>query len=155
MPVLDSASNMAKPERRKTGDTDSAPSSCPCGSQRTYAACCGLLHKSGIAPNAEALMRSRYSAYVLGLEDYLLASWHPTTRPQCLDLLGENPPAKWLGLEVKRHTDTGPGNAIVEFVARVRIAGRAQRLHEISRFVLEDGRWYYLDAIDKTGTMDN
>lgn len=92
-------------------------------------------------------MRSRYSAYVLGLEGYLLATWHPSTRPPALDLASE-PQPKWLGLEVKVQTEAGD-RATVEFVARYRVGGRAQRLHEISRFVREDGGWYYLDAIDE------
>lgn len=89
-------------------------------------------------------MRSRYSAYVLGLEDYLLATWHPSTRP--------DPPVaapagtQWLGLEVRRHQAQDADHAVVEFVARSRLAGRATRLHETSRFVREDGRWWYVDG---------
>jgi len=90
-------------------------------------------------------MRSRYCAYVLGHADYLLATWHPSTRPAGLDL-EEEPRPKWLGLEVKRHEVTGQDQAIVEFVARYRVGGRGQRLHEISRFVREEGRWYYFDG---------
>jgi SEC-C motif-containing protein len=90
-------------------------------------------------------MRSRYSAYVLGLEDYLLATWHASTRPAVLDLGSEAPP-KWLGLEVKACAEN-EDSATVEFVARCRVGGRAQRLHEISRFVREDGRWYYVDGV--------
>lgn len=90
-------------------------------------------------------MRSRYSAFVLGLRDYLLATWHPATRPAELELTTE-PPTKWLGLEVKRTAATGTDTATVEFVARHKIGGRAHRLHETSRFVREDGRWYYLDG---------
>lgn len=89
-------------------------------------------------------MRSRYSAYALGREDYLLATWHASTRPAALDLAAA-PPPKWLGLEVKAHTATDDA-ATVEFVARCKIGGRAQRLHETSRFVREDGRWYYVDG---------
>jgi SEC-C motif-containing protein len=90
-------------------------------------------------------MRSRYSAFVLGLRDYLLATWHPSTRPAELELATE-PPTKWLGLEIKHAADTGTDAATVEFVARYKIGGRAHRLHETSRFVREDGRWYYLDG---------
>ena len=90
-------------------------------------------------------MRSRYSAYVLQLEDYLLATWHPSTRPAALDL-GATPPPKWLGLQVKAHTETN-STASVEFVARYRVGGRAQRLHEVSRFLREDGRWYYVSGV--------
>lgn len=103
------------------------------------------MHQGDAAPDAEALMRSRYSAYVLGLEAYLLASWHPSSRPSHLDLADGAPP-KWLGLEIRRHETDGPNHAVVEFVARCKIGGRAQRLHEISRFVREDGRWCYLDG---------
>jgi SEC-C motif-containing protein len=119
--------------------------SCPCGSGRPYAACCGRLHAGAEAtPSAEALMRSRYSAYVQKLSEYLLATWHPTTRPSELDLSADD--SKWLGLEVKRHTVLDDSHATVEFVARYRIAGRGHRLHELSRFVREDGRWYYVDG---------
>ncbi len=89
-------------------------------------------------------MRARYSAFVLGLEAYLLNSWHPSTRPANLAL---EPGVRWLGLTVKRHAHTGPDSATVEFVARSRQGGGpAQRLHEVSRFVREDGRWFYLDG---------
>lgn len=93
-------------------------------------------------------MRSRYSAYVLGLGDYLLATWHPSTRPQQLDL-AEPPGSRttWLGLSIKRHITSGDEQATVEFVARYRVGGaRARRLHERSRFVREDFTWYYLDG---------
>lgn len=90
-------------------------------------------------------MRSRYSAFVIGDAAYLLATWHPWTRPATLDL-DEGARPGWLGLEVRRAQVTGPDTAVVEFVARYRVAGRAHRLHETSRFVREDGRWYYLDG---------
>lgn len=88
-------------------------------------------------------MRSRYSAFVERRADYLLASWHPSRRPATIDF---EPCCKWLGLEIRCARPTGPDSAEVEFVARSRHAGRAQRLHEVSRFVREDGRWYYLDG---------
>ncbi len=91
-------------------------------------------------------MRSRYSAYVLAREDYLLATWHTSTRPTALGLATQQPAPTWLGLSVKRHQCVGD-QATVEFVARLRHGGgRAQRLHEVSRFVREQGRWYYLDG---------
>ena len=90
-------------------------------------------------------MHSRYSAYVLGLEPYLLATWHASTRPTALDLDKETSP-RWLGLDIKRHQATGPDSAVVEVVARYKTGGRAHRLHEVSRFVREDGRWYYVDG---------
>ncbi|HEU4670541.1 MAG TPA: YchJ family metal-binding protein [Dyella sp.] len=119
---------------------------CPCGLPREYADCCGALHAGGVAADAEALMRSRYSAYVRGDEAYLLASWHPGTRPPALDLAAQSPAPTWLGLDVKRHVPDGD-RAVVEFVARLRHGGgKAQRMHEVSRFVREDGRWYYVDG---------
>jgi SEC-C motif-containing protein len=116
---------------------------CPCGGP-SYAACCESIHHGTSAASAEALMRSRYSAYVMMLEDYLLATWHPDTRPTTLDLADDG--SKWLGLEVKRHEESAD-TAIVEFVARYKIAGRAHRLHEISRFVHENERWFYVDGV--------
>ena len=132
---------------------------CPCGSGETYVNCCGPFHvgpgadsrgnnaidpagKGLVAPTPEALMRSRYCAYVLGLIDYLLATWHPSTAPGELELS----PVKWLGLEVL-HAQTAGDAGVVEFVARMRdSSGRAQRMHETSRFVREGGRWYYIDG---------
>lgn len=90
-------------------------------------------------------MRSRYSAYVLQREDYLLKSWYASTRPAQLGL-ADDVPTKWLGLEVKRHEQQNENRAIVEFVARYKVNGRAYRLHEVSRFVYENGRWFYLDG---------
>lgn len=117
---------------------------CPCGSGRAYDACCGPAHRGIAADSAQALMRSRYSAYVLGDVDYLLASWHASTRPAAL---ATEPGTRWLGLDVRRHAMTGADTATVEFVARYKLGGApAVRLHEVSRFVREDGRWYYLDG---------
>jgi SEC-C motif-containing protein len=121
-----------------------AADACPCGSGRRYSQCCQPWHDGAAAPTAEALMRSRYTAYVLGMEGYLLSTWHPSTRPEKLDLQAEGQP-KWLGLTVKLHLPAGDA-AQVEFVARYREGGRGHRLHEISRFVREDGRWSYVDG---------
>ncbi len=116
---------------------------CPCGGG-AYARCCGPFHAGEAVPaTAEQLMRSRYSAYVLGLDDYLLATWHPQTRPAAQDLQGDE--ARWLGLDLRSAQEQGDA-ATVEFVARYKIAGRAHRLHESSRFLREDGRWFYLDG---------
>ena len=94
--------------------------------------------------DAEALMRSRYAAFVALDRDWLLATWHPSTRPASLDL---DPSIKWLGLDVKEHRQIDDRRAEVEFVARFRSGGgRAQRLRERSRFVREGGRWYYVDG---------
>ena len=124
---------------------------CPCGRLSAagrplaYTSCCGRYHAAGAepAPDAESLMRSRYSAFVLQQADYLLASWHASTCPSALDFeVG----ARWLGLQVRGHSRTGADSAEVEFVARYRLQGRAVRLHERSRFVCEGGRWYYVDG---------
>jgi SEC-C motif-containing protein len=122
---------------------------CPCESGQTYADCCAVWHnglqKSAHAPTPESLMRSRYSAYALGMIDYLLATWHPSTAPGELELQ----PVKWLGLEV-RHAQTTGDAGVVEFIARYRDNGRGMRLHEISRFVRESGRWTYIDGEQPT-----
>ena len=90
-------------------------------------------------------MRSRYVAYTQGLEPYLLSTWHSSTRPAALNL-HEEPLPNWIGLSIKRHESKDNDHAIVEFVARYKIGGRAYRLHETSRFVREDGRWFYVDG---------
>ena len=118
---------------------------CPCGSGRTLAACCGRYHAGEPAPDAESLMRSRYSAYVLSLEDYLRATWHPATCPAALEL-DAVPRPQWLGLVVKSHTQLDETHATVEFVARYKLNGRAFRLHEVSRFERVGGRWLYVDG---------
>ncbi len=121
----------------------SKPAPCPCGAAN-YSTCCGRYHNGAVAPDAATLMRSRYSAYVLKLEAYLLATWHPDTRPASLDLAADN--CKWLGLEVKKFIQESADCATVEFVARYKTGGRAHRLHEISRFVRDGERWFYVDG---------
>jgi SEC-C motif domain protein len=116
---------------------------CPCGSGKPYSACCEPAHNGTPALTAEALMRSRYTAYVLGLEAYLLKTWAAETRPTALNL-SDDVHAKWLGLQVKRAENISETTAIVEFIARYKINGKAERLHEISQFVRVDGCWYYL-----------
>lgn len=120
---------------------------CPCGASVRYAACCGRWHAGPLhlqAPTAEALMRSRYSAYVLGLLDYLRDTWHPRTRPALLE--PTEPGLRWLGLDVKRQTVIDADHASVAFVARSKLGGRAHRLHETSRFERVDGRWFYVEG---------
>ena len=122
---------------------------CPCGRTQakgppcTLSACCGPYHAGQAAPDAESLMRSRYSAFVRGDVPYLLATWHGSQRPAELTLEAG---AKWLGLEIKLHRMTGTDRAEVEFVARFRVGGKAVRQHERSRFVREEGRWFYVDG---------
>jgi len=117
---------------------------CPCDTGLPYHACCGRWHAGAErlqAPDAQALMRSRYSAFVLDDLAYLLDTWHASTRPAALE---PNPAGlKWLGLQIKRYVAQDEAHAIVEFVARSRLNGRASRMHETSRFVRED-RWYYV-----------
>ena len=90
-------------------------------------------------------MRSRYSAFVLDRADYLLATWHPSTRPAAL--APSEPGLRWLGLEVRAHRQIDVDHAEVEFVARSKCGGRAHRHREQSRFVREQGRWLYLDGV--------
>jgi SEC-C motif domain protein len=123
------------------------PDPCPCCSGNRYAACCGRWHAGPQqlqAPDAESLMRSRYSAYVRGLGSYLQDTWHPRTRPAEAPVFQAG--VQWLGLEIKSRRSTGEHNAEVEFVARSKVGGCAHRLHENSRFVCEGGRWYYVDG---------
>lgn len=116
---------------------------CPCSPDRDYAACCAPLHAGAPAADAAALMRSRYSAYALGLHGYVLDTWHASTRPTAIE---PDEAVRWLGLDVREQVADGD-TAEVEFVARWRAGGaRAQRLHERSRFVREDGRWFYVDG---------
>lgn len=124
-----------------------SPCPCPCDPARHYGACCGRWHAGALhlqAPDAEALMRSRYSAYVLGLTDYLRDTWHANTRPAAA--IPFEPGLRWLGLEVRRHRVIDEDHAEVEFIARSKLGGRAHRLQETSRFVREAGRWFYVDG---------
>jgi SEC-C motif domain protein len=117
---------------------------CPCGSGGLYRECCGLWHAGAPAPDAQSLMRSRYSAYVLCNEQYLLETWHPRTRPDSIPFSKNQ---KWLGLSIVDAGNTGSDSAEVEFVARSRVSNAAAvRQHERSRFVREGGRWFYVDG---------
>jgi len=118
-----------------------SPPPCPCDPNTAYSQCCKPLHEGLPAPTAQALMQSRYSAFVLGHVDYLLSTWHPSTRPPVLALES----TKWLGLTLKQSSTT-EDTAKVEFVARYKVQGKAYRLHETSRFVREHGRWFYVDG---------
>jgi SEC-C motif-containing protein len=126
---------------------------CPCGGG-AYARCCGPFHAGEAVPaTAEQLMRSRYSAYVLGDTAYLRRTWHPSTCPAETGEAGAQS-TRWLGLDIKHHAPQDATHATVEFVARYKVGGRAHRLHETSRFVRQDasgtetpeGRWLYLDG---------
>lgn len=119
------------------------------GAEVAYADCCGrFIEQDELPPDALHLMRSRYTAFVLENQAYLQRTWHADHRPETLDF---EDGAKWLGLEIKDFVETGVedghATAQVEFVARVRVAGKAHRLHERSRFVCEQGQWLYVEAI--------
>lgn len=112
---------------------------CLCGSGQAYAGCCQpYLDGSKYAPIAEALMRSRYTAYAMQDVPYLLDSWHDSTRPQALELEHD---IQWIRLKILASSKDR-----VEFVATYRVNGKAHKLQENSRFVREGGRWYYLDG---------
>ncbi|MFF8289794.1 YchJ family protein [Streptomyces sp. NPDC016309] len=121
-------------------------SPCPCGLPAAYGACCGRFHTGGaLAPTAELLMRSRYSAFVVRDEPYLLRTWAPATRPRSVDF---DPAMRWTGLEITGTTDgtlfhtTGT----VSFVARYTHGGEPGALSERSRFERTDGAWVYVDG---------
>ena len=124
---------------------------CPCGTGETYGECCGRYLQDGrTAPTAEALMRSRYTGFATRAVHYLLATWHPSTRPDELEL---DEDMVWRRLDVLRTDAGGPWDdaGTVEFVAHYRLddgtaIGQRGRLHETSRFVREDGRWLYVDG---------
>lgn len=119
---------------------------CPCGLERALSECCGQYHAGLPAPDAETLMRSRYSAYVLCLPDYLLATWHASTRPAS-ESLSLQDGTRWLGLKIVHFSSPSAGRASVEFIARYKQLGfSAQKLHERSEFILEDGRWFYVNG---------
>ena len=122
-------------------------SPCPCGPGKPYGDCCGALHRgSAAAATAEQLMRSRFSAFAVGDEPYLLRTWHPETRPVRLEL---DPAQRWTALEILGSTEGGPFHAegTVEFRAHCSERGQEDVLHEHSRFVRVDGAWVYLDAL--------
>jgi SEC-C motif domain protein len=143
--------------KRPDGQSNfSHSAACPCRNEeqpsKTYGECCAIWHLGLLetparhAPTPEALMRSRYSAYALQLASYLLATWYGETSPGEIDF----PPTKWLGLQIK-HSAMSGDVGVVEFIARYRDStGRAQRLHETSRFLREGvgeaARWFYIDG---------
>jgi SEC-C motif-containing protein len=142
-----------------------APRGCPCGSAAPgrhsrgtsatsakpprFAECCGpYLSGAAVPRSALELMRSRYSAYVVGDTDYLRATWDPSTCPADLAVDPDAPDApRWLGLQIKKFEALDDTHAVVEFVARFKTGARGHRLHEVSRFTRgADGRWRYVDG---------
>ncbi|MFW6346290.1 MAG: YchJ family protein [Halomonas sp.] len=120
----------------------SPPECCPCGSGQPLTRCCGRYHAGAPAPTPEALMRSRYTAFALGLVDYLLATWHPETRPAELSV---DDATRWLRLEVRESGEAGDSGQ-VHFRAIFREGQRFGVLEEASRFCRERGRWFYRDG---------
>lgn len=119
---------------------------CPCLSGLTYDACCERLHTgAATAQTAEQLMRSRFSAFAVGDPEYLIATWHPSTRPDTLELDDD---LRWYRLDILATREGGPFDlaGVVEFEAFYRHPGGAGSQHEVSRFVREGGRWFYLDG---------
>lgn len=124
---------------------------CPCLSGEVFGNCCGRVHADRAAGGpgavtAEALMRSRYSAYAVGDTAYLLETWHPSTRPDSLDL---DPGMVWRRLDIVDTVAGGPfdDTGTVEFAAHYRVDGERGVQRERSTFVREGGRWFYVDAI--------
>ncbi|MCM0618107.1 YchJ family protein [Paenarthrobacter sp. TYUT067] len=119
---------------------------CPCLSGEQYEECCGRFHRSAAdAPTAEQLMRSRYSAFVILDPGYLLRTWHLSTRPASMDL---DPDMEWRRLDIVSATGGGPldTTGTVEFAAHYRLDGERGVQRELSRFVREDKRWFYVDG---------
>ncbi|MEU1624807.1 YchJ family metal-binding protein [Streptomyces sp. NPDC020096] len=134
---------------RRTTPPASRPAgtTCPCGLPSAYEDCCGRLHRgTARAATAEQLMRSRFSAFAVHDEAYLLRSWHPGTRPPGVDF---DPALRWLRLEILGGTGGSPfhNEGTVEFRAHYTERGQAGELHENSRFVRHEGDWVYLDGI--------
>jgi SEC-C motif domain protein len=135
-------------------------SRCPCLSGNPYGECCGPLHAGATAPTAERLMRSRFSAFALGLPEYLLTTWHPRTRPATLELDASQ---RWTRLDIVATTAGGPFDTAgtVSFVAYWRStagsgasgsesgasASSSGSMSEVSSFVRESGRWFYVDGV--------
>ena len=125
-------------------------SKCPCGSSIHYNDCCKAFHQGEkIAETAELLMRSRYSAYVKNNKDYLLETWHTSTRPDVQEFeLDSNSEFRWLELEVIK-TEAGTERdteGLVHFQATYRFQGKTGKMQEASKFVKEDGKWFYIDG---------
>ncbi|STZ75731.1 YchJ family protein [Bergeriella denitrificans] len=133
---------------------DKERSACSCQSGQNYDDCCAPLHQGAAAADAERLMRSRYSAYVLQKIDYIVATTVPAQQHLLdkRDLLNWSRNTQWLGLDVLRHLP-GKQHAQVEFAAHFAEAGEARVHHELSAFVRIDGRWYFIDPTVPLPTM--
>lgn len=127
---------------------------CPCGRGLPYAECCGPAHQGTPASTAEALMRSRYSAFALDDDDYVLRTWHPDTRPAAIE---PDSGLRWVGLDILESTGGGLFDAegVVEFRAHYRDHGKHGDMVERSRFVRHDGQWVYWGPILTDGSLAN
>ena len=116
---------------------------CPCNPANEYVNCCKVFHDGKPAPTAEKLMRSRYSAYALKMEDYIFKTWHSSSKPAILGLNGDN--TKWVGLQVlnKVKGEETDQDGYVEFIASFEQNGKLGVMHETSYFVKEFGAWLY------------
>ncbi len=118
---------------------------CPCGSERDLDACCGAIIAGKKAPTAEALLRSRYSAYTLGNIGYLADTLSPDVRGDFDQIEAETTAGdtKWQGLEVRAIVDGGEDDETgsVEFIARFRLHDQPRMHHELADFRRENGRW--------------
>ncbi|MFC8229646.1 YchJ family protein [Streptomyces sp. NPDC057287] len=135
----------AAPQAEPARITPEAP--CPCGLPAAYGSCCGRFHTgAAAAPTCEALMRSRYAAFVVRDAGYLLRTWHPETRPPSVDF---DPAMRWVGLEILETTEGSAFHTTgtVTFRARYTDGGRPDALHEKSRFVRHEGAWVYAAAV--------
>ncbi|MFF8828375.1 YchJ family protein [Streptomyces sp. NPDC015131] len=140
-------SRNARPEGSgRTASAVGPDSPCPCGLPSPYAACCGRFHTGeALAPTAELLMRSRYSAFVVRDASYLLRTWAPATRPRTVDF---DPDMRWTGLEITATTEGTPFHTTgtVTFAAGYTHRGEPGALREHSRFERADGAWVYVDG---------
>lgn len=121
---------------------------CPCGTGLAYVECCGPVLDGALLPlTAEALMRSRYTAFARQDVPYILRSWHRSTRLASFDL-DDQKDFVWHGLEVLETEAGGAGDqaGVVEFIANFSGHGQEHHLHERAEFVCEDGRWLYVDG---------
>lgn len=124
---------------------------CPCGSQKIYSACCGLyIDNAVLPPTPEALMRSRYTAYSQANIDYIAQTMKGRAAQgfNISNALQWAQQVQWLRLEVIKVSPLTNSGKLghVEFIAHFRLQGKAQRIHEVSEFHLENGRWYYVDG---------
>lgn len=120
---------------------------CPCNANMLYSKCCQPYHTNIKLPTtAEQLMRSRYSAYVLKLTDYINNTWHKSTRPNIAALKNDQP-IQWIKLVINKTWDSNNANeAFVDFDAFYEVNGKLERMHEVSRFIYSEQKWFYIDG---------